>query len=216
MTRALIHGRNLTSNYQEKIMSVRLLLSAVVTGLLALGSSSAVYAAAHEGATEGCGDIAFVAEITDVFPEASNACVAIVSKDGAEYARFDAEIVRVRGAEVRAKFKKPNGDWTDTYAFRPDPDRRVKIQGRSYRYRDLARGQQLNIYLATTKFEMVVPDDDSDFLTTVAVTTVPMYAPEPEPAMPTTASPVPLFALLGGVFVFIGAGFRLLRKRLAR
>ena len=191
-------------------MFIRVLTAAVTTMLLALGWSTTSFAA--------CEGIDFVAEITDVFPDADEACLALVERNGAQYARFDAEIVRVRGPEVRAKFKKPNGEWTDTYAFRPDPDRRIKIQGRSYRFRDLGRGQQLDIYLSTDKFEIHVPDDDeADFATTVAVITpVAVYRPEPEPEMPKTASLVPLMGLLGGVFLVFAGGLAAIRRRLVR
>jgi hypothetical protein len=189
-------------------MSIRVLTTAATTMLLALGWSTASFAA--------CENMEFIAEITDQFPEANNACLELVERNGAQYARFDAEIVRVRGAEVRARFKKPNGEWTGTYAFRPPPERRIKIQGRSYRYQDLGRGQSLNVYIATDKFEAVIPDDDTDFVTTAAITTVAVYSPEPEPEMPKTASPVPLMGLLGGVFLVFAGGLAAIRRRLVR
>jgi len=196
-------------------MKIKLTSFIAAGALVIVGWSGQLLAGAHEQAP-GCGDIEFVAEITDVFPEAANACLEIVTKNGEPYARFDAEIVRVRGPEVRAKFKKPSGEWTDTYAFRPDPDRRIKIQGRSYRYQDLGRGQPLDIFLATDKFELVIPDDDTDFATTTEIVTVVVYQPEPEPEMPKTASPLPLIALLGGVFLVFGGGLAAIRRRLVR
>jgi hypothetical protein len=196
-------------------MSMRILIGSTATVLMALGGVTQVMATSHERPT-GCGDIVFVDEITSVFPEASNACLTIVDRDGQQYARFDAEIVRVRGAEVRAKFKRPDGTWTKAYAFRPDPDRRIKIQGKSYRYRDLSAGQPLDIFLATDKFEMVMLDDDTDFASTAVITTVVLYEPEPEPEMPKTAGPLPLVALLGGAFLAIAGGLRLFRRRFGR
>ena len=183
----------------------------VVAALTALVASPGVFA---QG-TPTCADLQFTTQITSVLPQANAACKEVVMKNGEPYARFSAEIVRVSGGTVHAKFQRADGTWTDVYSFTPARSATVQIAGRNYRYRDLAPTQQLDIYLPPDRFEIAThADEESDFAATpVAVTTVViMQAPREE--LPTTASFVPLVGAFGALFVALGAGLSMVRRKI--
>ena len=141
-------------------MNMRKVFFPVVSSLAALFAANLEFAAAQESAIPTCEDLQFTQQILDVLPEANAACLGVIEQNGRLYAEFQAEIVRVRGGEVRAKFKRADGSFTETHGFRPERDARVKIAGRSYRYSQLTRGQQLNVYLPADRFEVAIADDD--------------------------------------------------------
>jgi hypothetical protein len=189
----------------------------LVSALAALFAANLASAAAHESATATCADLEFSQKILDVLPEANSACLAVVEQGGELFAEFQAEIVRSRGGEVRAKFKRADGSWTETHSFRPDSDERVNIRGRSYRYSQLTRGQQLNIMLPADRFEVAIAEDDDHMtpqvmmITVVTVSrSVPIMA-----ALPATAGLLPLLGLLGGLLTALGAGMAWIRRKLS-
>jgi hypothetical protein len=186
-----------------------------VSCLLALAWSSASIAQGN------CGDIEFTGEVARQLPNAADACLDIVERDGRPYAHFEARIVRASNSEVVAEFRRPDGSYGDPVSFTPPSDARVRIQGRSYRYRDLARGQELDVYMPPDRWEIAVyqePGDDVDFESAAAVTPVALQEPSPQvaAALPRTASPLPLVALLGLAFTALGAAVAGLRYRLRR
>lgn len=159
-----------------------------------------------------CADIEFKSVITDVLPNANDACLSVVEKDGALFAEFRAEIVRNRGATTRAKFRRADGSWTDVYEFTPDKSRNIRIGGRNYRMRDMQRGQQLNIYLPADRFEIAVAEDDD--VATAPLTVMLLIVRLAPAALPTTAGLLPLIGMLGGLFLALGGGLAMLRRRI--
>jgi hypothetical protein len=163
-----------------------------------------------------CSDIDFSSEIEQRFPRAQEACIDIVEQNGRQYAHFQAEIVDVRGNEVRAKFRAPDGTYSDTITFTPPAEARVRIDNRSYRYSQLSQGQELDVYLPPDRWEIAVHDDPvSDFATAQTVTTVPLSEPEEERVarLPSTASVLPLLACLGLALLSLGAVVAKLGRR---
>jgi LPXTG-motif cell wall-anchored protein len=170
-----------------------------------------------------CGNIVFGSAITDQFPNAKDACLGVVTRDGAQFASFEARIINARGGTVEAEFKQPDGSWGNPVTFTPDPDMRVRIRGQTYRLRDLARGQELNVYLPSDRWEIAAQTDaTAEFETAPTVT---FAALEPAPAapaarvatLPSTGSPLPLLALVGAFLAALGAGVVApLRRKLER
>jgi len=198
-------------------MKMRKVLFPLVSSLALLIAANLEFAAAQEAATVTCDDLEFTQQILDVLPEANTACLGVIEQNGRLYAEFQAEIVRVRGGEVRAKFKRANDSFTETHGFRPERDARVKIAGRSYRYSELTRGQQLNVYLPADRFEVAIADDD-DHMTPYLemITVVVLYRPEPAmAALPATAGLLPLIGLLGGLLTALGGGLVFIRRKLS-
>jgi hypothetical protein len=185
-----------------------ILSSAVLVAGLAAGPAQAQLT---------CDDIDLKGAVVERFPRANEACLAVVERDGKPYAKFTAEIQRVSGNSVYAKFKLPDGSKTETYRFTMPPEARVTIEGREYRYRDVMPRTDVNVYLPEDRFEVHVPHSE-DFATASAVAvTTPMAAEEDDQMvamLPKTASPVPLIGLLGGIFTGIGMLLYGIRRRL--
>jgi hypothetical protein len=189
------------------------LLIAPVLVLSALAASS--LASAQTGT--GCSDIEFSSTITDRFPNAADACHGIETRDGVQYAHFKAEIVGVSGNRLRARFLRPDGEYGKTYSMDVDPSARVEIGGRKYRYRDLAAGQELDIYLPPNRWQFHVPEtEDFGAETTTVVILYPVVGEEPTMAateLPATASPLPALGLAGGLLLLIGGALTAIRWR---
>lgn len=165
-------------------------------------------------AQAGCGDIVFTGDIARQFPNAKNACLDVITKEGQPYAHFAARITRVRGNTVEAEFKQPDGTYTRPISFTPDPNARIRIAGQSYRYRDLTRGQELDVYLPPDRWALAVPEEEEVFLTARTITLVELEEPSPGlAALPRTGSPLTAIALLGGLLALFGGVARVVRSR---
>ena len=165
-----------------------------------------------------CGNIVFGEAITSQFPNARNACLGVVTRDGRQFAHFQARIRSVRGNQIEAEFKQPDGTWGRPVAFTPESDARARVAGRSYRYRDLSRGQELDVYLPPDRWEIAVQADETEFETARVITFVALAEPTQQvAALPSTGSPLPLLALVGVLLAGLGAGVVApLRRRLDR
>lgn len=177
-------------------------IAGVATALLVTAWSPASLAQGN------CGNIVFTSAITSQFPSAQQACLGVVERDGRQFAYFEARIRNVRGNTVEAEFKQPNGTWGNPVSFTPDASARARIDGQSYRYRDLSRGQELNVYLPSDRWEIAAQTSDTAEFATAPTVTFAQLAPAPAQvaALPSTASPLPLLALVGALLAALGAG----------
>jgi hypothetical protein len=164
-----------------------------------------------------CRDLNFTGPIAREFPNARDACLGVVTRDGQQYAHFQARVTNVRGNTVEAEFKMPDGRYGRPISVTPDPEARVRIAGRSYRYRDLSRGQELDVYLPPDRWEIAVHSDpNAEFAAAPAVTTVAIAQPAPTVAanaLPRTGSWVPLAGALGGALTMLGLAVAIVRRR---
>jgi hypothetical protein len=173
---------------------------------------SALAAAVPASAQTGCSDVEFSSRITERLPNAADSCLGIETRDGRQYAHFKAEIVSTSGNTVNTRFLQPDGTYSPTYTMEMDPGARVEIAGRQYRYRELARGQELDVYIPPDQWEVHVPEsDDFSAARTVAVATP--FAMQEE--LPATASLVPALGLCGALLLMLGAGLAATSQRLS-
>ena len=178
----------------------------------------AMFTAAPAQAQVTCDDIDFTGPQAQRFPELRNACLGVVTRDGRNYAKFTAELQRIAGNTVYAKFKLPAGGMSDTYKFDVPSDSRVTVDGRQYRYRDLGKGTEVNLYIPDDRWEVHVPaTEDFATATTVAVATPALTTDEEADdmvaALPKTASPLPLIGLMGGLLTSLGVLLYGVRRR---
>jgi hypothetical protein len=182
----------------------------LLVSLAFVGGLAATQSALAQG---GCGAVTFTGPVASQFPEASNACLDIATREGKQYAHFKGEIVSVSGSQVRARFKLPNGQYSQTYAFNPKSGSRVRIAGQSYRFSELQKGQELDIYVPPDRWEFDVPETENfaaaPTVETYRVTTVTFGS------LPHTASEVPLVGLLSAMLLALGTGLTLVRRRLS-
>ena len=164
-----------------------------------------------------CPDITFTGPVAREFPAARNACLGVVTREGRPYAHFQARIREVRGNTVEAEFKMPDGTYGRPISVTTDPDQRVRIAGSTYRFRDLSRGQELDVYLPPDRWEIIVPEDPAtEFAAAPSVTVFAIAQPQPAVAantLPRTASPLPLLGALGGLLTVLGLAVAGLRRR---
>jgi len=180
--------------------------------LLALSWSHATLAQGN------CGNIQFGPSITSQFPNARNACLDVVTREGRQFAHFKGRITRVSGNQVEAEFKLPDGTYGRPVSFTPPAEQRLRIAGQTYRFRDLSRGQELDVYLPPDRWEIAVPQDPTqEFVAAATITTVVLAdVPQRVAALPRTASPLPFLGLLGGLFTALGMALVGVRQRLRR
>jgi hypothetical protein len=185
----------------------------LLASLTLFGGLAATQSALAQG---GCGNVTFTGTVAQRFPEAKDACLEMVTKNGQQFAHFKGEIEGVSGNQVRARFKLPNGQYSKTYAFTPDPATRININGTRYRFSELSRGQQLDVYLPPDRWEFDVPQTESFASAApadvVRITTITVAA---SPTLPKTASSVPLVGLLSVALLALGTGLTLIRRRLS-
>lgn len=143
---------------------------------------------------------------TSIFPEPPEETIEMPNGDIVEI--YTAEVRNVSGNRVSVRF--PGGTY-HTYAV--SPDYRFNIDGRQVRARDLRRGDELSAYVTrhpTLGPQLVYVEEDASGSYNVVET----VDPEPESTLPSTASPLPLFALFGALGLGLGTlGFGL-RSRL--
>ena len=190
----------------------------VISGIGSVAIAMLAACWAQPGLAQGnCGDIQLSGELGTRFPNARNACLDVVERNGEKYAHFKARITRIRGGEVQAEFRQPDGTWGRPVSFNPSSNARVRIQGRTYRYSELTPNQELDVYLPEGRWALAVHEDpNADFLTAQTVQEVPLADPPAQlaAALPRTASVVPLFGALGALLTTLGLGAAVLRRRL--
>ena len=166
-----------------------------------------------------CDDIDFTGPASQRMTQAEMraACLGVVERDGRNYAKFTAELQRIAGTTVYAKFRLADGKMSDTYKFDLPPDARVSVDGRQYRYRDLGKGAEVNLYVPEDRWEIHVADtEDFATATTAAATTAAVVHDDSDDmvaALPKTASPLPLIGLMGGLLTSLGMLLYGVRRR---
>ena len=189
-----------------------------LTALIGLGMSQASVAQ-----NKTCSDIDFTPEALSMYPDLASACQAVVYKDGKEYVMVVGRVLAVRGGgkHVNLQFKDGGRYWVN-----PNENQNIRLlpvggvagqqqstgaEPTRIRPSELVRGMELGIYLPTDTWAIHFEEEEVYVpVVMTPVETIEIIELEP---MPTTASPVPLIGLLGGLFALIGAGFTFVRRR---
>ena len=189
-------------------MMKKILISLSALPLLALAMPAAAVT---------CDEVDFSPVITDEFPRAKEACLGVVERDGQQYVHMKAELARQpRGNHGVFRFMHADGSYGPTHAIDVPPSWRARIEGRNYRLRDLARGQELDVYVPPDRWAVHVDAPDGEINDTIVlVTIVEPREEEPEPMLPATASNMPLFALFGGLALLGAGALRVARRQSA-
>lgn len=177
-------------------------LSAFILAVLALALGP--QASAQNELT--CGDIEWESVVTDRYPNIANACDAVVERNGRLFARIEVEVLRARGNNLTFRVLNNDGTSGGSYTQNLGTSWRANIGGRSYRARDLMRGQQLNVYLPSDRWAVIHEDADGPDIEDA----IPL---EDAPVLPKTASQLPLAGVLGAALMLAGLVFTLLRRR---
>lgn len=164
-----------------------------------------------------CDQIEFTPRVLSQLPNAQDYCLEVALRDNRLYAHFETEFVRRSGSNVVLRFKKPDGTFSDAVSITPPENQRININGRSFRIRDLNRGDTVDIWLPHDRFEVAFHETEEELVAAPTVTTyVVTQVEEEEATLPATASIMPLVGLLGALFATIGSVLGWIRFRMRR
>ena len=175
--------------------------------LFVLASMASNLVQAAQSTTLSCNDFRPTPAALDRFPELVGACQGVVEINGELYAKFEAVVRRVVGRALTLYIPAVDR----TMRVTPPSNALAEVSGRKVRMRDLARRQEISIYLSISEFAEPVIDELA-FIT--EENTLVEVDAEPVAALPTTASPWPLIALFGALM--LGGGTVLRRIRIHR
>jgi hypothetical protein len=94
--------------------------------------------------------ITFSQEFLSKYPQAGGACREVKVENGQKWARFDADVVRVRGNRVTANFVDRSNRNLGTITFDAASDARVEINGRQSRFSSLRQGDKMSFWMPET------------------------------------------------------------------
>ena len=161
-----------------------------------------------------CSDVIWKAEALEANPTIAGACLGVVDKRGSQAVKLTARVVRQGVNSTIVQWQLPDGSYTASERRFPERGATAEINGQAIRILDMAPRQIVNVY---------IPMENNWSLPAPVVAAAPppppppAPAPEPEPepeALPTTATQIPLFALLGGLFILLGGAVSFARTRL--
>ena len=187
--------------------------NSIVTTLSALALSAfALPAAAQTDLT--CADIDFNAEVRANYPDVDKACLDVVEINGERFAKVSAEIIRTRGNTATFKFKHNDGTFGPVQTTTLAPEWRANIGGREYRIRELTRGQELNVYLPSDRWEADLASPETAYVAYTGYTMMDDTEEETTmAALPSTASPLFAIGGAGGLALLLASALGIYRRR---
>lgn len=213
-------------------MTRRCNASQLVVAAVALACASAAGAqqldvdklAADKIQPASCREVVWQEELIARHPKIVDACQEVIVSDGRKFARFTGELVRFnrRDGTVKVQFHDRKGSSLGELTLKPNPDQRVLIEGRKYRFSELEPGRGLNLYVPESLFAVatepdarpeamvqIVPEDAAgpaaqEPLPRLARSTPQASAPARAARLPDTASEWPWVAAFG-VLAILGA-----------
>ena len=168
-------------------------------------------------------------EFLGTYPWVVEGCHAVVTVNGEKWARFEGKFQRSNSdGSFDTQFNNTANQSLGTVTMTPEPGQRVQIDGRPTRFSDLQRDQVLSFYVPEGALGFAVePGVPHTQLVKYVETPREEMKEEEEPMqlaaaespsertasrLPTTAGPLPLFALGGLMSMLGGLGLTLRRK----
>ena len=183
------------------------------SALIAVGSLGFAATASAQDYT--CDDIIWGPEILADNPNIGDACLDLVEKGGTWAAKYHARIVRQSVNSTIVQWQLPDGSWTAAQRRFPASNAVAEMGGQEVRISDLPERQEVNVYLPLGG-HWTLPVEEATVAAAPPPPPPPAPEPEPEPepvALPTTATQVPAFALLGGLLLLLGGAVSFVRTR---
>lgn len=170
-----------------------------------------------------CADVEWNKEMASNHPRLSEACREVVTAGGEDWARFEAKFVRIESdGGVSFSIRDSRDRPVEEVTVQPARGQVAYIDDRATPFSELRRDQLVNLYVPEGQYGFVTqPGASTEQLAVVsprgrAAATESTRVASAEPRadrLPTTAGPLPWFAL-GGLLSLLGAGgLRLTRRR---
>ncbi len=146
----------------------------------------------------------------------------VVTVQQTDIKRVAGEVVQVRGNLLTLR----HDDGSGREAYRIPRGASISIKGQSIRLQDLQPGQKIRVYYRETSEGRVIVltpplprDEPPVMIDDEPADPTPTADDKPQPealpaVLPETAGPLPLIGLLGIIFLAMGAGAGLARRRL--
>jgi hypothetical protein len=164
-----------------------------------------------------CSDIVWSDTALELNPNIADYCLEVVEKRGQQMAKMTARVVRQSVNSTIVQWQRPDGTWSPSERRYPDRGFMAEIGDKNVRISDLPARQEVNVYVAAEDMWAVPSAAPMAAAPAAAAMAEPEPEPEPEPApamLPTTATRMPLVALLGGVLILLGAAVSFVRSRM--
>ncbi len=165
-----------------------------------------------------CAAVKWNAQLLAEYPRVAKACHEVIESDGQKWARFETELVGVnRSGAVRSNFKDRQDNYMGAITIMPAHDQMVAIDGRDYRFSELRAGQMLNVYVPEGTYGFsLAPGAPPAQVVEISEEPAPVATAEPVVArLPSTAGPLPWFALGGLLSLAGGIGIAIRRRMIA-
>jgi len=191
------------------------ILLSMLTALVGLGFT---VTASAQSVT--CNDIVWSPSVLADNPNIGAVCLGVTEKDGKQVAQFRARVVRQSVNSTIVQWQLPDGSWSESQRRYPERGFSAQIEGKEVRIMDMNARQEVNVYVPAGDLWSVPAPAAAPAAAPVAAAAAPVAAaaaPEPEPApamLPTTATQVPMLALLGGLLLLLGGAVGIARTRL--
>lgn len=185
----------------------------LISALIAIGGLG--FTATASAQDVGCDDVIWSPEVLADNPNIASGCLGVVDKRGTPAVKMTARIVRQSVNSTIVQWQLPDGSWSPAQRRYPAKSAIAEISDQEVRIADLADRQEVNVYLPMGDSTWATPPEPE--VAAVAPPPPPPPAPEPEPEpemLPTTATQVPAFALLGGLLLLLGGAVSFVRMRL--
>jgi hypothetical protein len=188
--------------------------TALISTLIAVGALGFTATASAQDVT--CDDLVWGSEILADNPNIGEACLDVVDKAGMLSAKFTARVVRQSVNSTIVQWQLPDGSWSAAQRRYPERGSTAEINNQTVRISDLQARQEVNVYLPINEYWTLPAAAPAAAAAPPPPPPPPPPAPEPEPepaALPTTATQVPAFALLGGLLLLLGGAVSFVRNR---
>lgn len=186
-------------------------LTAAMTMLILSASATAQRNNVDEAFTTtaaSCDQIRWSREALEKYPNIASACQDVMERDGRYYVKFSGQVRRVSGDNVTVNFKDGS-----VLTLTPPENMSLYIDGRPRTVRNLRRGDELTFYVPQEN--VTAPPPQMVGITVIPITrlrlaqvTPSAAAEQPQqnegPALPKTASLLPLVGLSGLALTLLG------------
>jgi len=173
-----------------------------------------------------CAEVAWEKDLLARYPRIAEGCQEVISANGREWARFEAELLRNNpNGTVTLNFKNRQGRSLETLTLMPVEGQRVAIDSREYRFSELTEGQTLSLYVPEGIFAIAsAVGAPTEQLAQIVPEPIQLAQAEParqpataQPAqtkqmLPRTAGPLPLVAVAGLLSLVGGLGLGIRRR----
>ncbi len=147
-----------------------------------------------------CENIMWSPDMTQSFPQISQACVKTEERNGQTVVLVEADFIRVTGGKKNVVYDVHLNDGTKVRNTSAIND--VKVNN-TIDFQELPRGYKMSIYIPTGKrFKMMEVNAD--------ITEEKLIAAN---SLPKTATIMPTLGVLGGIFMLLGFAIRMKRSR---